>query len=126
MASNRILSDKGLVRGTTYSFTIDGATYLFKTGARSKPVISAFEKGADGLPAASSHIVDFQKFSGEVMAYAGVAEPSQLKPFQFDGLTSWWALCNLTLNQSTEALRSYTCEVTKLAGTASTDFTETP
>lgn len=123
MSSNRILSDKGLVRGTPYTITLDGYSYLFKTGSRAKPVVSNFEKGSDGLPAASSHAVDFQKLSGEIMAYAGTPEPSQLVPFTFDG--KYWTVGNLTLTASTEGLRSYTCEVTALAGTLSTDFVGT-
>lgn len=124
MSSNRILSDKGLQRGAFSPITLDGYTYLLKTGTRSKPVVSNFEKGETGLPLASSHVVDFQKLSGEIMAYAGTPEPSQLKPFLYDGL--YWALGNLTLNASTEGLRSYTCELVLLAGTSASDFTETP
>ena len=123
MASNRILSDKGLVRGSV-TVTIDGYSYRLKTGSRSKPVVSNFEKDENGLPTASSHVVDFQKLPGEIMAYAGTPEPSQLKPFLYD--SKYWALGNLTLNFSTEGLRSYTCEITQLAGTSAADFTETP
>ena len=123
MAANRVLSDKGLVRGSV-KVTIDGYVYLLKTGSRSKPVVSNFEKDENGLPLASSHVVDFQKHPGEIMAYAGVPEPSQLKPFLYDG--KYWAVGNLTLNYATEGLRSYTCEITQLAGTSASDFTETP
>ena len=123
MASNNTLSDGGLVRGTQFTATIDGYTYLFKTGARSKPIRSNFEYGADGLPVASAHARDFQKISGEIMAYAGTPEPSQLVPFTFDGV--YWTVGNLTLNSSTENLRSYTCEITQLAGTSPAAFTTT-
>lgn len=122
MASNRILADKGLVRGS-FTVSIDGYTYRFKTGQRQKPVVSNFEKDESGLPVASSHVVDFQKLSGEILAYAGTPEPSQLKPFLYDG--KYWAVGNLTLNYATENLRSYNCEITQLAGTAAADFTET-
>lgn len=122
MASNRVLADKGLVRGS-FTVSIDGYTYRFKTGQRQKPVVSNFEKDESGLPVASSHVVDFQKLSGEILAYAGTPEPSQLKPFLYDG--KYWAVGNLTLNYATENLRSYNCEITQLAGTAAADFTET-
>lgn len=123
MASNRILSDKGLVRGS-FLVTIDGYSYRLKTGQRQKPVVSNFEKDENGLPVASSHAVDFQKLSGEILAYAGTPEPSQLKPFLYD--SKYWSVGNLTLNYSTEGLRSYNCEITQLAGTSASDFTETP
>ena len=122
MASNRVLADKGLVRGSI-TVSIDGYTYRLKTGNRQKPVVSNFEKDESGLPAASSHVVDFQKLSGEILAYAGTPEPSQLKPFLYD--SKYWAVGNLTLNYATENLRSYNCEITQLAGTSASDFTET-
>lgn len=122
MSANSRLSDKGLQRGSV-SVTIDGYTYLLKTGTRQKPVISNFEKDANGMPLASSHVVDFQKHSGEIMAYAGTPEPAQLKPFLYD--SKYWAIGNLTLNYATEGLRSYSCEITQLAGTSASDFTET-
>jgi hypothetical protein len=122
MSANKILSDKGLVKGAI-TVTIDGYSYRFKTAQRSKPVVSAFEKDENGLPAASHHVVDFEKLPGEIMAYAGTPAPSQLKPFLYDG--KYWAVGNLTLSYSTENLRSYNCEVTQLAGTAAADFTET-
>ncbi len=122
MASNRVLADKGLVRGSI-TVSIDGYTYRLKTGNRQKPVVSNFEKDESGLPVASSHVVDFQKLSGEILAYAGTPEPSQLKPFLYD--SKYWAVGNLTLNYATENLRSYNCEITQLAGTSASDFTET-
>lgn len=122
MASNRILSDKGLVSGSV-NVSIDGYTYRLKTGQRSKPVVSNFEKDENGLPAASSHVVDFQRLSGEILAYSGTPEPSQLKPFLHD--SKYWSVGNLTLNYATEGLRSYNCEITQLAGTTAADFTET-
>lgn len=119
MSSATTLSDRGLVRGS-FKVTIDGYTYLLKTGQRQKPVVSNFEKGELGRPEASSHVADFEKISGEIMAYAGVPEPAQLFPFSFDG--KYWAVGNLTLNYATEGLRSYTCEITQLAGTQASDF----
>lgn len=122
MSANKQLADKGLVRGSV-NVTIDGYTYRLKTGQRSKPVVSNFEKDENGNPGASSHAADFQKISGEILAFAGTPEPSQLKPFLYD--SKYWAVGNLTLNYSTEGLRSYNCEITALAGTAAADFTET-
>jgi hypothetical protein len=119
MASNTTLADRGLVRGS-YKVTIDGYVYLFKTGTRSKPIVSNFEKDENGKPYASSHVVDFQKLPGEIMAYTGTPEPSQLVPFLYD--SKYWTVGNLTLNFSTEGLRSYSCEITQLAGTSSSDF----
>lgn len=123
MATNRILSDKGLVRGSV-TVTIDGYQYLLKTGTRQKPSVSNFEKDENGLPGSSSHAADFQKLPGEIMARTGTPEPAQRKPFLYDGL--YWAITALTLNFSTEGLRSYTIEVTQLAGTSAADFVETP
>jgi len=122
MAANQTLSDKGLIRGSV-SITLDGYTYLLKTGSNGRPVRSNFEYGATGLPLASSHVVDFQKLPGEIMAYTGVPEPSQLFPFSYSG--RYWTVTNLTLNYSTEGLRSYSCEITALAGTAAADFVTT-
>lgn len=122
MASNSILADKGLVRGS-FNVTIDGYTYRLKTAQRSQPVRSAFEYDENGKPVASSHVVDFQRLSGEILAYSGVPSPSQLKPFTYDG--AYWSIGNLTLNYATEGLRSYNVEIVKLAGTAAADFTET-
>jgi hypothetical protein len=119
MASYSTLADKALVRGSV-SVTIDGYTYLLKTGSRSKPVTSNFEKSATGLPLASSHVVDFQKMSAEIVAYTGTPEPSQLVPFSYD--SKYWAVGNLTLNYSTEGIRTYSCEITQLAGTTGADF----
>jgi hypothetical protein len=119
MASYTTLSDKALIRGSV-SVTIDGYAYLLKTGSRSKPVVSNFEKDANGRPLVSSHVVDFQKFTGEIMAYTGTPEPSQLVPFLYD--SKYWALGNLTLTYSTEGLRGYSCEITQLAGTSASDF----
>jgi hypothetical protein len=119
MSSNTTLADKGLVRGSV-KVTIDGVIYLLKTGQRQKPVVSKFEKKQIGRPHAYSHVKDFEKMSGEIMAYAGTAEPSQLQPFLYDG--TYWTVGNLTLNYATEGLRSYTCEITALAGTSPADF----
>lgn len=119
MASNTSLSDKGLIRGSV-KVTIDGYVYLLKTGQRQKPVVSNFEKDENGRPLASSHVADFQKISGEIMAYAGTPEPSQLAPFLYD--SKYWTVGNLTLTYATEGLRSYTCEITQLAGTQASDF----
>ena len=77
----------------------------------------------NGKPVASSHVVDFQRLSGEILAYSGTPAPSQLKPFTYDG--AYWSIGNLTLNYATEGLRSYNVEIVKLAGTAAADFTET-
>lgn len=120
MSSNLSLSDKGLIRGSV-KVTIDGYVYLLKTGNRDKPVKSNFEYDENGKPLASSHVVDFQKISGEIMAYSGTPEPSQLVPFSYDG--KYWSLGNLKLNYATEGLRSYSCDVSQLAGTAASDFT---
>ena len=119
MASNLTLADKALIRGSI-KVTIDGYVYLLKTGSRAKPVISNFEKDENGKPLASSHVVDFQKMSGEIMAYVGTPEPSQLVPFLYD--SKYWAVGNLTLSYSTEGLRGYSCEITQLAGTSASDF----
>jgi hypothetical protein len=119
MASATTLSDRGLIRGSV-KVTIDGYVYLLKTGQRQKPVISNFEKDENGRPLASSHVADFEKISGEIMAYNGTPEPSQLFPFPYDG--KYWTVGNLTFNYATEGLRSYACEVTQLAGTAAADF----
>ena len=119
MASYTTLADKALVRGSV-SVTIDGYTYLLKTGARSKPVKSNVEFGATGLPLASSHVVDFQKITGEILAYTGTPEPSQLVAFSYD--SKYWAVGNLTLNYATEGLRAYSCEILQLAGTVAGDF----
>jgi hypothetical protein len=120
MSANTTLSDKGLIRGSV-KVTIDGYVYLLKTGSRDKPVKSNFEYDENGRPLASSHVADFQKISGEIMAYTGTPEPSQLYPFSYDG--KYWTVGNLKLNYTTEGLRSYSCEVTQLAGTAAADFT---
>ena len=119
MSAYTTLADKALIRGSI-SVTIDGYTYLLKTGSRSKPVKSNFEYGAGGLPLASSHVVDFQKIPAEIMAYVGTPEPSQLVPFTYD--SKYWAVGNLTLSYSTEGLRGYSCEITQLAGTSAADF----
>jgi hypothetical protein len=119
MASNLSLADKALIRGSI-KVTVDGYVYLLKTGSRSKPVISNFEKDENGKPLASSHVVDFQKMSAEIMAYTGTPEPSQLVPFLYD--SKYWAVGNLTLSYSTEGLRGYSCEITQLAGASAADF----
>lgn len=119
MGANTTLSDRGLIRGSV-KVTIDGFIYLLKTGQNGRPVRSNFEYDENGKPLASSHVADFQKLSGEIMAYTGVAEPSQLVPFLYNG--KYWTVGNLTLNYATEGLRSYSCEITQLAGTTATDF----
>ena len=126
MSANRILSDKGLVKGAL-DLTIDGYSYRLKTAQVSKPVVSAYEKDSNGLPGASHHVADFKKITGEIMAYTGTPTPSQLKPFSatIDSVTGYWAITNLTLTFATESLRSYNVEITQLAGTAAADFTET-
>jgi hypothetical protein len=120
MASYTTLSDKGLLRGS-FNVTIDGYSYRFKTAQRSKPSTSNFENDENGRPAASSHVATWQKLTGEMMAYNGTQEPSQLFPFSYDG--KYWAITSLTLNYATENLRSYAVEITALAGTAAADFT---
>lgn len=122
MASNTRLSDKGLVR-QAYKITVDGVVYLLKNAQRQKPVVSQFERGEFGLPLASMHVADFEKITGEIMVYAGVADPSQNYPFLFDG--KYWAITNLTLTAATENLRNYSVEITMLAGTQASDFTTT-
>lgn len=122
MPANATLSDRGLIRGST-KVVIDGYTYLLKTGQNARAVRSNFEYDENGLPLASSHVVDFQKLSGEIMAYTGTPEPSQLQPFNYRG--RYWTVGNLTLNYTTEGLRSYSCEITQLAGTTAADFTTT-
>ncbi len=122
MGANATLSDRGLIRGSV-KVTIDGFIYLLKTGQNARPVRSNFEYNENGLPLASSHVIDFQKLSGEIMAYTGIPEPSQLVPFLYAG--RYWTVGNLTLNYATEGLRSFSCEVTQLAGTTATDFTTT-
>jgi hypothetical protein len=119
MASNTTLSDNGLVRGS-FTVTIDGYSYRFKTAQRSKPSTSNFESDENGRPAASSHVATFQKITGEIMAYNGVQEPSQLYPFLYD--TKYWAITAITLNYATESIRSYAVELTQLAGDATGDF----
>ncbi len=123
MAANLTLSDRGLVRGSV-KVTINGYIYLLKTGQNGRPARSNFEYNENGLPLASSHAVDFQKLSGEIMKYTGIPEPSQLDPFLYLG--RYWAVGNLTLNYTTEGLQSYSCEITQLAGTTAADFTVTP
>jgi hypothetical protein len=119
MASATTLQDKGLLRGS-FNVTIDGYSYRLKTAQRSKPSVSAFESDENGRPVASSHVATWQKISGEIMAYTGVQEPSQLYPFSYD--SKYWAITSCTLNYATENLRSYTVELTQLAGTAAADF----
>jgi hypothetical protein len=120
--ANTTLSDKGLVRGSR-TVSINGYTYLLKTGTRDKPVKSNFEYDENGRPKSSSHVKDFEKLTGEIMAYAGTPEPEQLYPFLDDG--KYWALLNLKLNYATEGLRGYSVEITQLAGTTGADFTTT-
>jgi hypothetical protein len=120
MASYTTLSDKGLLRGS-FTVTIDGYSYRLKTAARPKASLSAFESDENGRPVASSHVKTWEKITGEIMAYNGVQEPSQLYPFSYD--SKFWAITSLTLNYATENLRSYSVEITQLAGTAASDFT---
>lgn len=122
MSSNRLLSDNGLIRGSI-TVTIDGVPYLLKTFDRAKPVRSDREYDASGLPLASSHAADFQTISVEIMAEAGVQEPSQLVPFSYDG--KLWALGNLNLRGTTEGLTSYSGEITQLASATTATITTT-
>ena len=119
MASATTLQDKGLLRGS-FNVTIDGYTYRFKTATRPKTSTSNFESDENGRPVASSHVKTWEKISGEIMAYTGVPEPAQLFPFSYD--SKYWAITGLTLNYATENLRSYSTELTQLAGTAAADF----
>lgn len=119
MSSSTTLADNGLIRGS-FKVTIDGYVYLFKSGTRDKPIRSAFEYDENGRPLSSSHVADFQKISGEIMAYSGTPEPSQLYPFLYD--SKYWTVGNLKLNYATEGLRSYSCEITQLAGTSAAAF----
>lgn len=123
MPSNSTLTDRGLVRGS-FKVRIDGYDYLLKTGTRDKPVRGAREYDQAGLPLSSSYVTDFQKISGEIMAYAGVPDPSQLQPFTFDG--KFWSITNLKLNFSTEGLRGYSCDIEQLAGSLPGDFVTAP
>ena len=117
--ANTTLADKGLIRGSI-KVTIDGVVYLLKTGTRDKPVVSAFENGEYGRPLASSHVTTWQKMSAEILAFTGTAEPAQLVPFSYDSL--YWTVGNLKLNYATDNTRTYSCEITQLAGTAAADF----
>lgn len=117
--ANTTLADKGLIRGSV-SVTIDGVVYLLKTGTHDKPVRSAFEYDANGRPLASSHVADFEKISAEIIAYTGTAAPSQLVAFSYAG--KFWTVGSLKLNYATEGIRSYSCEITQLAGTVAGDF----
>ena len=117
--TNTTLSDKGLVRGSI-KITINGYVYLLKGGSHDKAIRSNFEDNENGRPGASSHVATWQKMTGEIMAYAGVPEPSQLVPFLYAGL--YWTVGNLKLAYATEGLRSYSCEIAQLAGTVPADF----
>lgn len=119
MASATTLRDSGLLRGS-FTVTIDGYSYRFKTAARPKASTSNFESDENGRPAASSHVKTWEKITGEILAYNGVQEPSQLYPFSYDGI--YWAITSITLNYATENLRSYAVEITELAGTSASDF----
>lgn len=119
MASATTLQDSGLLRGS-FNVTIDGYAYRLKTATRNKPVTSNFESDENGRPVASSHVATWEKISGEIMAYNGTQAPSQLFPFSYD--SKYWAITNLTLNYATENLRSYSVEITELAGTSAANF----
>lgn len=123
MPANSQLSDRGLIRGS-FKLTIDGYDYVFKTFTHDKPVRMAREYDENGRPFSSSYTTDFQKLSGEIMAYAGTPEPAQLFPFAFEG--KFWTISNLKLNGSTEGVRSYSADMEQLAGTLPADFVTTP
>jgi hypothetical protein len=122
MASNRQLSDKGLVRGT-FVVSIDSVDYILKTYDHAKPIRSEKEYGEAGYFESSSHIADQETLQVEIMARVGVQDPSQLVPFSFDG--KLWTVGSLNKRGTTEGLTSFSAEIQQLASTTESTITVT-
>lgn len=113
MATN--YSDGGLVRGSKI-IAITNINYLNKTLKLNPGTRSAYEYDQNGLPKASSHVDDFEKFSGEIMTYTNVVAPPKFTLFLADlgnGNTNYIIL-ERDFNYTTEGLQSYTVSGVKL------------
>lgn len=106
MATNYV--DGGLIRGSLV-VNIACVNYILKSLKFDNLVRIAYEYDQNGLPYASSSIVDFQKFNGEIMAYLNVNAPPQMVEFNANlgsGATNY-QLLDRTFNYTTEGLQSY-------------------
>ena len=115
-------SGAGLTRGSvlvaipTSSNTSTNANYIFKDLKPDAPVRTAFEYDQNGLPFASSSIIDFLKFSGTVMQLSGTAAPAQMTNFTADlGLGSnKYQILTMANPQTTEGLKSWQFDGTQV------------
>jgi len=115
-------SDGGLIRGSVrVSIPDSGNTsnsnnYIFKDLKPDSPVRSAYEYDQNGLPFASSHVLDFLKFSGTVMCINTVAAPAQMTNFAADfGLgTKQYIILGMSRPQTTEGLKSWQFDGTQI------------
>jgi hypothetical protein len=114
MATN--YSDGGLVRGSRI-INVNAINYVLKSVSFDRPVRSSYEFDEAGLPKASSHVRDFKKFSGTIMAYNNVADPAQMVKFgpinSGDGNTNYMLL-NVKKEESTEGVQSYSVEAVEV------------
>lgn len=115
-------SDGGLVRGSVLVAIADSANtsntnnYIFKDLKPDAPVRSAYEYDQNGQPFASSHVRDFKKFSGTVMAINTTNAPAQMVKFTADlglGSTSYIIL-QMSKPQTTEGLKSWQFDGTEV------------
>lgn len=98
------------------SNTSANSNYIMKDMKPDAPVRSAFEYDQNGLPFASSHVIDFLKFSGTVMQLSGTPAPAQMVNFTADlGLGSFkYMILQMSNPQTTEGLKSWQFDGTQV------------
>lgn len=115
-------SGAGLTRGSvrleipTSSNTSNNANYILKDLKPDAAVRSAYEYDQNGLPYASSHIIDFLKFTGTVMQLSGTDAPAQMTNFTANlGLGSYtYMILSMSNPQTTEGLKSWQFDGTQV------------
>ena len=111
-------SDGGLIRGSVLASIPDSGNtsanvnYILKDLKPDSPVRSAFEYDQNGQPFASSHVRDFKKFSGTVMAITNTNAPAQMTKFPAalyaNNVTNTnYIILQISNPQTTEGLKSW-------------------
>jgi hypothetical protein len=102
-------NDGTLVRGSI-NLTISSVTYVMKDVARTYGAPrSEMDYDANGKPAASSHVEDFEHITGTIMARSDQVIPPKFTVFSYDSKN--WMIIDRSLAGSTEGMKSYTVDI---------------
>lgn len=104
-----IANDGTLVRGSI-TLTIASVPYVLMDYTRPGGTArSEFDYDANGKPAASSHVEDFERITGTIRTRSDQAAPAKFTVFSYDGKS--WYIINREETGSTEGLKQYAVEI---------------